>query len=82
MQRKYAVSACTNVPTLSHRPTILSVCDSGIGTASTRPHQRRALTKAPSCARVVVNDELRAREDTEYGRSPVLSDGELSRRLT
>jgi putative transposase len=46
------------------------------------PAHRRALAKAFGCARVVVNDGLRAREDADQAGRLYLSDGELSRRLT
>src|SRR5512132_1798807 len=83
VQRNYAVPACTKVPILSHRPSIL------VGVRlryryrlDPDPAQRRALAKAFGCARVVFNDGLRARQDADKAGRPYLSDGELSRRLT
>jgi putative transposase len=46
------------------------------------PRHRAALARAFGCARVVVNDALRAREEAHQAALPFLTDAELSARLT
>ena len=45
------------------------------------PRHRAAFGKAFGCARVVVNDALRARETAHEAGEPYITDAELSARL-
>ena len=46
------------------------------------PRHRMAFARAFGCARVVVNDALRARQEARQAGLPYITDAELSARLT
>ena len=65
------------------KPNMLYACSSGTIIASTPASRHcKAFARAFGCARVVVNDALRARQEARQAGLPYLTDAELSARLS
>jgi len=83
VQDEYTVSASADIPVISHETKYAVYVQLQYNyRLDPAPRHRKAFASAFGCARVVVNDALRARQEARQAGLPYLTDAELSARLS
>jgi len=83
VQDEYTVSTSADIPVISHETKYAVYVQLRYNyRLDPAPRHRKAFARAFGCARVVVNDALRARQEARQAGLPYITDAELSARLS